>query len=269
MGPDPLGGPCRRDFQSKDEGGRHTPFFDNYRPQFYFRTTDVTGVITLPEGTEMCMPGDNVDMKVELITPIAIEKGLRFAIREGGEYTFLFGELALDIPQGDTITIAAFYTDEYGRVGVEPLIPKMEQAVSSDRFACQLTISVELRPVGLEAVPIEAGVGVQQLCSGSGHSDPGSAFVHPVQPHIHTVDEPDQCTHLPDRGWRADSGQARPPAVFPDFRNFLPHPAASLSTQKTGGSEKSAFRFRLIGRSFWPSAPQTTFPRTMSNITLC
>jgi len=69
---------------SKDEGGRHTPFFNNYRPQFYFRTTDVTGVITLPEGTEMCMPGDNVDMSVELITPIAIEKGLRFAIREGG-----------------------------------------------------------------------------------------------------------------------------------------------------------------------------------------
>ena len=68
----------------KDEGGRHTPFFNNYRPQFYFRTTDVTGIITLPEGTEMCMPGDNVDMKVELITPIAIEKGLRFAIREGG-----------------------------------------------------------------------------------------------------------------------------------------------------------------------------------------
>jgi len=68
---------------NKDEGGRHTPFFNNYRPQFYFRTTDVT-VITLPEGTEMCMPGDNVDMKVELITPIAIEKGLRFAIREGG-----------------------------------------------------------------------------------------------------------------------------------------------------------------------------------------
>ena len=65
---------------TKDEGGRHTPFFNNYRPQFYFRTTDVTGVITLPEGTEMCMPGDNVDMKVELITPIAIEKGLRFAI---------------------------------------------------------------------------------------------------------------------------------------------------------------------------------------------
>ena len=69
---------------SKDEGGRHTPFFNNYRPQFYFRTTDVTGIITLPEGTEMCMPGDNVDMKVELITPIAIENGLRFAIREGG-----------------------------------------------------------------------------------------------------------------------------------------------------------------------------------------
>ena len=69
---------------SKEEGGRHTPFFNNYRPQFYFRTTDVTGVINLPEGTEMCMPGDNVDMKVELITPIAIEKGLRFAIREGG-----------------------------------------------------------------------------------------------------------------------------------------------------------------------------------------
>ena len=68
----------------KDEGGRHTPFFNNYRPQFYFRTTDVTGVITLPEGTEMCMPGDNVKMEVELITPIAIEKGLRFAIREGG-----------------------------------------------------------------------------------------------------------------------------------------------------------------------------------------
>ena len=69
---------------TKDEGGRHTPFFNSYRPQFYFRTTDVTGVITLPEGTEMCMPGDNVDMKVELITPIAIENGLRFAIREGG-----------------------------------------------------------------------------------------------------------------------------------------------------------------------------------------
>ena len=68
----------------KDEGGRHTPFFNNYRPQFYFRTTDVTGVINLPEGTEMCMPGDNVVMDVELITPIAIEAGLRFAIREGG-----------------------------------------------------------------------------------------------------------------------------------------------------------------------------------------
>ena len=68
----------------KDEGGRHTPFFNNYRPQFFFRTTDVTGVITLPEGTEMCMPGDNVEMDVELITPIAIEEGLRFAIREGG-----------------------------------------------------------------------------------------------------------------------------------------------------------------------------------------
>ena len=69
---------------TKEEGGRHTPFFNNYRPQFYFRTTDVTGVISLPEGTEMCMPGDNVEMDVELITPIAIEEGLRFAIREGG-----------------------------------------------------------------------------------------------------------------------------------------------------------------------------------------
>ena len=69
---------------TKEEGGRHTPFFNNYRPQFYFRTTDVTGVITLPEGTEMCVPGDNVEMDVELITPIAIEEGLRFAIREGG-----------------------------------------------------------------------------------------------------------------------------------------------------------------------------------------
>ncbi len=68
----------------KDEGGRHTPFFNNYRPQFFFRTTDVTGVIKLPEGVEMCMPGDNVEMDVELITPIAIEEGLRFAIREGG-----------------------------------------------------------------------------------------------------------------------------------------------------------------------------------------
>jgi elongation factor Tu len=68
----------------QSEGGRHTPFFNNYRPQFYFRTTDVTGVIALPENVEMCMPGDNIDMKVELITPIAIEKGLRFAIREGG-----------------------------------------------------------------------------------------------------------------------------------------------------------------------------------------
>ncbi len=69
---------------TKEEGGRHTPFFNNYRPQFYFRTTDVTGVVRLPEGVEMCMPGDNIEMEVELITPIAIEEGLRFAIREGG-----------------------------------------------------------------------------------------------------------------------------------------------------------------------------------------
>ena len=69
---------------TKDEGGRHTPFFNNYRPQFYFRTTDVTGVINLPEGTEMCMPGDNVEMTIELIHPIAMEQGLTFAIREGG-----------------------------------------------------------------------------------------------------------------------------------------------------------------------------------------
>ena len=69
---------------TKDEGGRHTPFFNGYRPQFYFRTTDVTGLIDLPAGTEMVMPGDNIDMTIELITPIAIEKGLRFAIREGG-----------------------------------------------------------------------------------------------------------------------------------------------------------------------------------------
>ena len=69
---------------TKDEGGRHTPFFNNYRPQFYFRTTDVTGVCNLPEGTEMCMPGDNVEMTVELIHPVAMEEGLRFAIREGG-----------------------------------------------------------------------------------------------------------------------------------------------------------------------------------------
>jgi elongation factor Tu len=68
----------------KDEGGRHTPFFNNYRPQFYFRTTDVTGVVTLPEGTEMVMPGDNTEMKVELIQPVAMEEGLKFAIREGG-----------------------------------------------------------------------------------------------------------------------------------------------------------------------------------------
>ncbi|NNJ54061.1 MAG: elongation factor Tu, partial [Ignavibacteriaceae bacterium] len=69
---------------SKDEGGRHTPFFNGYRPQFYFRTTDVTGVATLPEGTEMVMPGDNVKLKVQLISEIAMEEGLRFAIREGG-----------------------------------------------------------------------------------------------------------------------------------------------------------------------------------------
>ena len=69
---------------NKDEGGRHTPFFNGYRPQFYLRTTDVTGVATLPEGVEMVMPGDNVAMEVELITPVALEKGLRFAIREGG-----------------------------------------------------------------------------------------------------------------------------------------------------------------------------------------
>ncbi len=69
---------------TKDEGGRHTPFFNNYRPQFYFRTTDVTGVCELPNGTEMCMPGDNVEMTVELIHRVAMEQGLRFAIREGG-----------------------------------------------------------------------------------------------------------------------------------------------------------------------------------------
>jgi elongation factor Tu len=69
---------------SKEEGGRHTPFFSGYRPQFYFRTTDVTGVLTLPEGVEMVMPGDNVTIEAELITPIAMEKELRFAIREGG-----------------------------------------------------------------------------------------------------------------------------------------------------------------------------------------
>jgi elongation factor Tu len=69
---------------SKEEGGRHTPFFKGYRPQFYFRTTDVTGVAELPEGVEMVMPGDNVELAVELITPVALEKGLRFAIREGG-----------------------------------------------------------------------------------------------------------------------------------------------------------------------------------------
>ncbi|MBQ9823282.1 MAG: elongation factor Tu, partial [Solobacterium sp.] len=68
----------------KEEGGRHTPFVSNYRPQFYFRTTDVTGIITLPEGTEMCMPGDNVEMNVELLKPIAVEQGTRFSIREGG-----------------------------------------------------------------------------------------------------------------------------------------------------------------------------------------
>ena len=71
-------------FRSKDEGGRHTPFFDGYRPQFYFRTTDVTGSIKLPAGVEMVMPGDHIDMEITLITPIAIEEGLRFAIREGG-----------------------------------------------------------------------------------------------------------------------------------------------------------------------------------------
>ena len=69
---------------TKDEGGRHTPFFKGYRPQFYFRTTDVTGMVTLPAGVEMVMPGDNVDVDVELICPIAMEKGLRFAVREGG-----------------------------------------------------------------------------------------------------------------------------------------------------------------------------------------
>ena len=69
---------------SKEEGGRHTPFFGNYRPQFYFRTTDVTGAVTLPEGTEMVMPGDNTKLTVELIAPIAMDEGLRFAIREGG-----------------------------------------------------------------------------------------------------------------------------------------------------------------------------------------
>ena len=72
------------DVLSKDEGGRHTPFFNGYRPQFYFRTTDVTGVANLPEGTEMVMPGDNVEMVVQLITPVAMDKELRFAIREGG-----------------------------------------------------------------------------------------------------------------------------------------------------------------------------------------
>ena len=81
---------------TKEEGGRHTPFFNNYRPQFYFRTTDVTGIITLPEGVEMCVPGDNVEMTVELITPIAIEKGLRFAIREGGRTVGSGAVIAID-----------------------------------------------------------------------------------------------------------------------------------------------------------------------------
>ena len=75
---------CEVYILNKDEGGRHTPFFSNYRPQFYFRTTDVTGSVVLPDGTEMVMPGDNVAMDVELITPIAMDEGLRFAIREGG-----------------------------------------------------------------------------------------------------------------------------------------------------------------------------------------
>ena len=79
-----LRGVQRNEIERGQEGGRHTPFFNNYRPQFYFRTTDVTGIISLPEGVEMCMPGDNIDMSVELIAPIAIEEGLRFAIREGG-----------------------------------------------------------------------------------------------------------------------------------------------------------------------------------------
>ena len=75
---------CEAYILTKEEGGRHTPFFTNYRPQFYFRTTDVTGMVSLPEGTEMVMPGDNVNLQVELITPVAMDKGLRFAIREGG-----------------------------------------------------------------------------------------------------------------------------------------------------------------------------------------
>ena len=75
---------CQAYFLSKDEGGRHSPFFNGYRPQFYFRTTDVTGIVTLPEGREMVMPGDNVELKVDLIAPIAMEKDLRFAVREGG-----------------------------------------------------------------------------------------------------------------------------------------------------------------------------------------
>ena len=75
---------CEAYILTKEEGGRHTPFFSNYRPQFYFRTTDVTGMVELPEGTEMVMPGDNISMKVELIAPIAMDEGLRFAIREGG-----------------------------------------------------------------------------------------------------------------------------------------------------------------------------------------
>ena len=75
---------CEAYVLTKEEGGRHTPFFANYRPQFYFRTTDVTGTVTLPEGTEMVMPGDNITMEVELLVPIAMDEGLRFAIREGG-----------------------------------------------------------------------------------------------------------------------------------------------------------------------------------------
>ena len=75
---------CEAYILTKEEGGRHTPFFGNYRPQFYFRTTDVTGTVHLPEGTEMVMPGDNISMEIELIAPIAMDEGLRFAIREGG-----------------------------------------------------------------------------------------------------------------------------------------------------------------------------------------
>jgi elongation factor Tu len=131
---------------SKDEGGRHNPFYANYRPQFYFRTTDVTGVITLPEGTEMVMPGDTTDMTVELIQPIAMEEGLGFAIREGGRHTPFFNGYR---PQ--------FYFRTTDVTGVVNLPKGVEMIMPGDNISVDIELIVPIAMEKLQKFAIREG----------------------------------------------------------------------------------------------------------------